>query len=378
MTTISFTALVNAAATAGFAVAGVFKGDELDATQGESFRAWIKKGYMGEMSYLSKGIEEGIEKRIRVERLNAPSQSLVLFAARYEQALHPELKSGSGRVARYAWGKDYHRQIPKKIEQIVKALFPDQMVEHKVFSDATPLLERAFAQKAGLGFIGKNTLLITPKVGSLFLLGGVLLGVEVVKGESEKPKVLSAILDSPINQGVSDASCGSCSRCIEACPTKAIVEPYTVDARRCISYLTIELRRAFTDEEKEMIGEWIFGCDICQDVCPHNHATLNSGNLPLPLKELTRSYGCGPLLDLKEILELTTDEAYLKRFAGTPVMRAKRVGLIRNALCVAANTDRVELLPLMREVLERESSEVIKDAARWALQKLALKQLKGG
>jgi epoxyqueuosine reductase len=370
MTSISFSKLATEAAKVGFTVAGVFNGEELDASHGESFREWIKKGYMGEMVYLSKGIDEGVARRTKVEKLNSPSQSLVLFAARYEQAPHPELRSGSGRVARYAWGKDYHRQIPKKIRHLVEALFPNNAVEHKIFSDATPLLERAFAQKAGLGFVGKNTLLITPKVGSLFLLGGVLLGVSVVSDESSKPKALSTILNTPSCQPIGDASCGGCARCIDTCPTKAIVAPYTVDARRCISYLTIELRRAFSDEEKEMIGEWIFGCDICQDVCPHNHATLHHGNGPPPLSELTRSHGCGPLLDLKEILEITTDEEYLKRFAGTPVMRAKRVGLMRNALCVAANTARVELLPLIGEVYERESADAIKDAARWAMRKL--------
>lgn len=355
----------------GFTIAGIYEGATLSEESKQRLKEWIDKGYMGEMRYLSANDHDGIQRRTTLKKLNSSYQSLIVFAARYEQAQHPGLENNTGRVARYAWGRDYHRRIPKKIRELLRDLFPHEEVEHHIFSDATPLMERAFAKEAGLGFVGKNTLLITPGAGSLFLLGGMVWNVKIIRDDILKPKALSAILSNPHLSEIAEASCGSCSRCIDNCPTKAIVGPYSVDARRCISYLTIELRRAFTDEEKEMVGEWLFGCDVCQDVCPHNHTTLKVDDGLQPIEELTRKYGCGPLMNLKDILHIKSDEEFLKKFAGTPLMRAKRTGLIRNAACVAANTGCVELVQDLKMLAENSNeSEIVRDAAQWAVKKL--------
>ena len=223
-------------------------------------------------------------------------------------------------------------------------------IEYRVFADSVPLLERALARRSGLGFIGKNTMAIIPKQGSFFFLGELLWNLEVERPEK-----------SPRSQ----ASCGSCTNCLVGCPTGAFVEDRVLDAGRCISYLTIEKRSALTYQERAWIGEWLFGCDICQEVCPFNIVPLKKGLGP-HVPELGRDAGVGATISLERVLRMRTDDEYRAVFQGTAVMRAKREGLARNAAVVAANTHAENLFPLLGEVARHDPSPLVRQHAVWA------------
>jgi epoxyqueuosine reductase len=255
---------------------------------------------------------------------------------------------GYGRVARYAWGKDYHVVLKNKLEELAK-LIKDNInykVEYKTFTDAVPLLERAFARKNGLGFIGKNTMLIKPKLGSFFFIGEILLNLEI---EHNALKIVKE-------------NCGTCNNCISSCPTNAIVNPFQVDARKCISYLTIEKKTWLDETEQAMLGSWIFGCDICQEVCPFNHTSMKNKDegyhefLNNPVIE-------NGLIDLNFILSIKNDVEFKKIFIDTAILRTKRSGLIRNALTVAANTNCIELFKEVVQIAREEKNLVIRKQA---------------
>ncbi|MBN8550280.1 MAG: tRNA epoxyqueuosine(34) reductase QueG [Deltaproteobacteria bacterium] len=312
---------------------------------------WQRAGYAGEMAYMQRAPE----LLCTPQNLLPEARSMVSLAVLYEQQAVLERPHGSGRVARYAWGNDYHSVLKARLVNLVRTLEAQMgaLITFKVFSDAVPLLERAVAERAGLGFIGKNSLLISPGTGSLFFLAEVLWDVEI------EDSVL------PVLAG----TCGTCSRCIEACPTAAIVADKTIDARRCISYLTIEKRTEFKLWERRAIGEWVFGCDVCQEVCPFNHATLKRG-APQHLAEFDRSQGAGPFLELSEILAIRDDAAFRKRFEKSPLLRAKRRGLLRNAACVAANTLAEVCVPVLIDAASSDSEEMVRTHALWALSEL--------
>jgi epoxyqueuosine reductase len=247
----------------------------------------------------------------------------------------------------------------KRIVGLCKAISGDigRGVNYRVFSDAVPLLERALARSAGMGFIGKNTMLIVPRAGSFLFLGEVLWDLEVV--------------DLPgVELRVKSGDCKSCSRCIDLCPTAALVEERVLDASRCISYLTIEKRGVLTERERRWLGEWVFGCDICQEVCPFNVISIKRQSGP-DLPEFSASAGSGGVVNLKDILSIRGDDAFLKRFAGTPIMRTKREGLLRNASVVAANTKCVELLDILEVVIKGDASPIIRGHALWGYWELA-------
>ena len=270
-------------------------------------------------------------------------------------------RTGVGRVARYAWVRDYHRVMKRRMREFVRSVERELGAEiaARWYVDDGPMLDRAAANRAGIGWFGKNTNILTPTFGSWVFLGQVITDLEL------EP-------DAPLKK-----SCGSCVRCIEDCPTGAIVAPYVVDNARCISYLTIENRGPIPRELRPLMGDWVFGCDICQDVCPVNRKARPAGQ-PIPFPAAMRSSpstSSGPteqmtFLDLIELLEMSEDE-FRGRFAGTPVMRAKRTGMQRNA-CVALGNlgpsliDNETAVPALGRAL-RQGEPLVRGHAAWAL-----------
>src|SRR5262249_48732838 len=224
-----------------------------------------------------------------------------------------------GRIARYAWGLDYHEVVKARLHNLIAEIkrLEGREVAARAFVDAVPLLERAVAARAGLGFTGKNTNLLQPRQGSWFFLAEILLNLEL-----------------PVEENRLKISCGSCHRCLDACPTDAFAAAYQLDSRRCISYLTIENKGAIPPALRAGLGEWLFGCDVCQEVCPFNRFATDTY-----WQEFRPEYGAGQKLDVVEILAIKTDEEFRARFKCTPLTRPKRRGLLRNAAVVAANIE---------------------------------------
>jgi len=264
----------------------------------------------GSMHYL-----EDPQKRTTPQMLLPEAKSVIVIAINYYREV-PEISPDHGRFARYAYGRDYHKVIKKLLKQIKKFILEQTpQAVCKLCVDSAPLLEKSYAVQAGLGFIGKNTTLITQEFGSYVLLGELLTTLEL---EYDKPK---------------EGTCGTCTRCLDACPTKALVSANQMDATRCISYLTIENKGPIPQEFHTAMGNWIFGCDICQEVCPYNKSFAK----PLQLKAFKEVKIAGQSMPLEEIFALQTDEAFTQKFAGSPVMRAKRAGLQRNVKIALKN-----------------------------------------
>ena len=273
-----------------------------------AFRDWLDKGYAGEMAYL----ERGSEKRRDTTRPVPGARTAIVVALDYGG------KQPAGSIARYARGADYHDIMLDRLRVLHTWLEDDcgHPVPGKAYVDTGPILERDLARRAGLGWIGKNTMLIHPDRGSFFFLGALLVDLELTA-------------DAPFEAD----RCGSCTRCLDACPTEAFVAPRVMDARRCISYLTIEHRSEIAAELQPLMGELLYGCDICQDVCPWN--IRFSRDLTDPA--LTpRPENVDP--DPEAIADLS-EEDFRVRFKGSPIKRAKRTGLVRNASIVVRNRE---------------------------------------
>ena len=281
---------------------------------GKHLQSWLSSGFSGEMNYLHKDPEIRFDPKRRFPE----AKSIICLALNYYQEAHGQTSEGqhpypTGKIARYAWGEDYHLIIEKKLEALIEAITALGGKCWKAYVDHGPLLERAFAERAGLGFIGKNTTLITPDFGSWVFLAEVITNLELSE-------------DQPATR-----ECGPCSSCIDACPTEALREPYRLDARRCISYLTIENKGPIPDEfirKGEFIGKmdgWVFGCDRCQEVCPYNWKAI-------PTKEpgFSQSRGIGPVLSKNMLEDIPDKLTFKQRFKATPLLRAKRSGLARN------------------------------------------------
>jgi epoxyqueuosine reductase len=282
------------------------------------------------------------------------AKSVITFAVNFfSGAKRVEPKRGFGRVARYAWGKDYHIVVKERIQAWAEELpkIAGRPVKTKILVDSSPLLERAFAAESGLGFVGKNTLIISRKLGSFIFLSEMLIDLEL------EPDVLA--------ESESVAACGSCKECIADCPTGALVAPRQLDARKCISYWTIENKGEIIEEMRPQIGDWIFGCDICQDVCPYNGLSKET-----KWKEFLPEAGTGPYLSLLEVLAIRSEEDFKKRFEGTPILRAKRTGLVRNACVVAGNQKCEEAVPSLIRVSQADPDPIVRSHALWALKRL--------
>lgn len=349
---LPFTTLSDLARSVGLSVVGVTAGDPLDRDR-DHLRSWQDEGYAGDMGYMQRDSQ----LLASPERLLPGVKSVVTVALAYDRAPRPELLVGYGRVARYAWGRDYHKVLRQRLERLVRAVeeHRGEQLAVRAFSDSVPLLERALAKRSGIAFIGKNTMAIVPGRGSFFLLGEILWELEVVGYEAAP---------------VSAAHCGSCHSCMSMCPSQAFVSERVLDARRCISYLTIEKRGSFTLTERAWVGEWVFGCDVCQEVCPFNFVTLKKRERAA-LTEFNAESGVGPALDLGRVLQIRTHEGFVAQFGGTALMRAKREGLLRNAAVVAANTHAVDLLPELMTAAREDPAPIVRQHAVWAAVTLA-------
>jgi len=307
----------------------------------ESFARWLRDGLAGELNYMK-----------RTEALRRDPQTLVPWAVSvvsvgmnyYTSFSPPESARGAkGWISRYAWGDDYHDMMKRRLEALlerVKELHPGP-VQGRAFVDSGPVLERDLAGVAGLGWIGKNTHLISPKKGSWFFLGELFLD-------------LALAYDRPTRD-----RCGRCELCLKACPTGAFVGPYVLDARRCISYLTIEIKGWIPRHLRPLIGNHIFGCDICQEVCPYNVKAEASGEAAYQPRTGLHAPQLIPLLSLDR-------GEFRRRFRGSPILRAKRRGFLRNVAVALGNLKCADAVPALIAVLEDEEA-LVRGHAAWAL-----------
>jgi epoxyqueuosine reductase len=309
------------------------------------YQRWLEQGNHGNMSYLSS--ERALYKRADPRHILPECQSILVCGSLYLPQGFPGGTSDTAlQIAAYALGDDYHAVLKERLEKLVRRLEArlDQPFKHRIYTDTGPILEREFAQKAGLGWVGKNTCLIHPQLGSYFLLAELLLEVPLVP-------------DPQFQQDY----CGKCTRCIDACPTGCILPDRTLDARRCISYLTIEEKQSIDVELRGAVGSWLFGCDICQQVCPWNQRFASSSADP--------AFQPRPFLDppvLSKFLQLKPG-AWREPLRNNPLERPRRKGLIRNAILVAANTRDESSIPLLATLLQSDPEPLVRAHAAWAL-----------
>ena len=326
------------AARLGFSLSGV--APAVTPTGAAPLDDWLAAGYAGQMHYLADRREAYAHPRHVLDG----ARSVVMLAMEYRSAEPAPPQPGKGRVSRYAWGAtDYHELIRERLHQLADYLrqwAPAAQVRGVV--DTAPLMEREFAQLAGLGWIGKHTLLLNRERGSWFFLAALVTDLELA-------------YDQPHEMD----HCGTCRACLDACPTDAFPQPYVLDATRCISYLTIELKAAIPAELRRDVGEWLFGCDVCQEVCPWNsHAEPSREPLFEPLAENNP-------IDLTRLFELD-EAAFRLRFRHTPLWRSKRRGILRNAAIVLGNRPTPAALPSLVRGLN-DAEPVVRGAAAWAL-----------
>lgn len=335
----------------------------------DRFPEWLKRGYAGEMRYLEN------PRRANLREVMPEVRSVIVCLLNYhtkfplstQRSVDKKSADSAARgwISRYAWGDDYHEVLWDMLNRFVTQLRQKYGADFRAraFADTGPIHERILAKYAGLGWIGKNTLLLNRTFGSWFFLGAILTSLEL-------PSSLEPERIPPPDL------CGSCRKCIDACPTEALVEPYVMDARRCISYLTIELRDSIPLEHREAMGAHVFGCDICQDVCPWNRkapTTARSEFLPRELKDSAADSLFAPSL---EWLAGMSQEEYRRTFRGSAIKRAKRRGLVRNA-CLALgnvklnrNTTRARRIVALLEKHARGEDPVIAESAQWALSRI--------
>jgi epoxyqueuosine reductase len=356
------TRLKDFARSLGFDLVGIAPATQADNF--DRFDEWLERGYDGDMSYMRRHAEA----RRQPSSILAEVRSVVMVGLSYAeneslegrraagqalqphacQAGEPDQKARkTGRIARYARGPDYHTVLRTKLDGLLAWLQNEVPGRRgRAVVDTAPLLERDFARRAGLGWFGKNTMLINKRRGSYLYLGALLVDFAL---QADPPH--------------SASHCGTCTACLDACPTQAFAGPGWLDSRRCISYLTIELRSSVPEPLRSDVGPWLFGCDVCQEVCPWN--AKRQGALSPEIDSV----------DPVEILELS-DEDFRKRFRGTALMRAKRRGLARNAAIVLGNVGDESALPALRRAAA-DPEELIRAAASWAIARIVERQARG-
>jgi epoxyqueuosine reductase len=378
----SETAWIEARARAeGFDLCGVVRPENFPELS--RMPEWLDRGYAGEMKYLAD------PRRSDPQCVLDGIRSVIVCALNYNTAkpyststaAHAGSGESRGWISRYAWGRDYHEVLREKLESMVAAMREryEEQFEARVYTDTGPIAERVLAKYAGLGWTGKNTLLLNQELGSYFFLGVILttldLAPTLAKGEAPPPDL-----------------CGSCRKCLDACPTEALVEPYVMDARRCISYLTIELRGSIPEELREAMGWHVFGCDICQDVCPWNRKAPVTQAAEFQAREFSADdRGQGGMADgpdneraQEEALFLPrlawlagiSQEEYRQVFRGSPIKRTKWRGLVRNA-CIALGNSSIRRgtaeharIAALLERLSASHEPMIAESAKWALSRL--------
>jgi epoxyqueuosine reductase len=322
------------------------------------WEAFIASGMHGEMGWL--GAHRGARLRLDGEEILAGARSVVCVARRYQRPPEAEGRESETLrgIARYARGRDYHRFLRRRLRRLatfIRTLDPGPdglpRTQARVLCDEEPVLERAWASRAGLGFVGKNGMLIVPGVGSMVLLGEVVTTLELEPGEPMAER------------------CGACTRCLDVCPTRAFPAPFVLDARRCVSYLTIEQKTAIDPDLRTGMGRHLFGCDDCQTVCPFNagmaaRAPLSGddGDPFAPLERWSR-------VTLEDLLSLD-DAAWREVSEGTPLKRAGRAGVARNAAIVLGNRGDRSALPALREAASTHDDPVVREAATWAVARI--------
>ena len=335
-------ALKGRALEVGFERAGVARVTPLDP-EAEHLRAWLAEGRHGEMGWMEDTAQ------VRADPAHPGmvegARSILVLAAPYART--PESVGPSpGRVARYARGRDYHNLLTRRLRKLVKFL-REQGHEARHSVDTRPVLERAWAERAGLGFVGKNCCLIVPGVGSHLFLACVVTTAELTPDAPMTPR------------------CGSCSLCLDACPTRAFVGERELDARRCISYLTIETKGEVGVELRASMGDWIFGCDACQDICPYNRTSL-------PSEDITRPFAPHPRWrEVDAVGLLTMDEERFRAWAeGSPIKRAGVDGMARNAAIVLGNRGGVEHLQALDDAAATHADSAVRETAAWAAREI--------
>jgi len=292
----------------GFVKVGIARAEEL-TQEGERLREWLRRGFHGTMEWMQRNVEMRFDPRAIIPG----ARSIICVAMNYYTSTQHCHDVECGKISRYAWGDDYHIVMRKRLDSLVtciKQLKPDARA--KAYVDTGPVMEKAWAVRAGLGWIGKHTNLIMREVGSWVFLGEVITNLDLV----------------PDEPGIDH--CGTCRACIDVCPTGALVEPYVLDSTKCISYLTIEHRGEIPEELASKFENWVYGCDMCQDVCPWN-------SFQQPSQEPAfqpRAHNVAPRLE--ELTQLTVDE-FRERYRRSPIKRTKREGLARNADAILRN-----------------------------------------
>lgn len=308
---------------------------------GEHLDRWLAAGKAGEMEYMTRQAPARHDPNLVLPGV----RSVVAAALGYRTAEPVATDCDSARISRYAWNEDYHQVLREKLNAVCDRLrMEEPEIGVRAVVDSAPVMERDYAQLAGLGWIGKNTLLLNKRLGSWFFLGAILVDREL---EYDLPNQTN--------------HCGTCTRCLDECPTQAFNGPYQLDPRKCISYLTIELRTAIPETLREGIGDWIFGCDVCQDVCPWNRRA------PVTDRIEFKPHSDANPIGLVELLEMD-EAAFRRRFRNTPLFRAKRSRVLRNACIVAVNQRSKATVPILRILAESESDSIIRETAIWALQ----------
>lgn len=316
----------------------------------DSYLQWIENQMHGAMAYMAR--PDRVERRRDLNLILPGARSLIVVALDYSTTPIPAeilTDPSRGRISNYAWGADYHTIMLARLEQLIEFLrnrIGDALAA-RAFVDYGPLLERDHAEQAGLGFIGKNTMLIHPRRGSFMFLGEILTSAEL-DYDTPNPHL---------------PTCGSCTHCLTACPTSAFPAPYVLDATRCISYLTIELKDFIPRLLRPLMSNWIYGCDICQTVCPwQRFAQTNESSLFAPVNV---NRAAPPLTDLLSL----TDQDFTNRFAGSAIQRIGRDRLVRNACVAAGNGGLIELVDLLLPLL-RDTSPLVRGHAAWAVARI--------
>ena len=339
-----------AAREAGFELAGVAPVQDFDEL--DRFREWIAAGRAGEMKYMEARDESGSLKRASLRSTLPWVRSVIVCALNYNTAQPYSTQVNDpqrGWIARYAWGQqDYHEAVMNRLRAVESKLrdaVGSSQLQMRCYVDTGPLVERVYAKYAGIGWIGKNTCILNQKLGSWLFLGVILTSFE-----------LEPDLPAPDR-------CGSCTRCIDACPTDALIAPYQLDSNRCISYLTIEKRDAIAEDMRTGMGHEVFGCDICQDVCPWNRKAPATGAAEFQPRE-------GLVNPALEWLAGMTAEEFHEKFRGSAVRRAKRSGLRRNAVIAIGNSGDGRFGPLL-ERLKTDEDPVVAESAEGAAKRLS-------